>query len=236
MKLQIPYGKISGYKVGKILKHFVVDVEASKAAELLGLNRRTVDSYYNLFRRLIHEHQLAHFRQLSGIVELDESYFGARRIRGRHAKLKRGRGTRKQPVFGIYERGGRVYTEIIPNCSAATLMRIIDQVVALNSEVNTDGWRSYDGLVDVGYDKHYRVNHSKNEFSDFHGHHVNGIESFWSFTKRRLAMFNGVRKTHFELFLKECEWRYNRSHDELETELKWFLTDYNKKQERKSGD
>ena len=35
MKLQIPYGKISGDKVGKILHHFVVDVEASKTAELL---------------------------------------------------------------------------------------------------------------------------------------------------------------------------------------------------------
>ena len=102
--------------------------------------------------------------------------------------------------------------------------------------MNTDGWRSYDGLVDVGYDKHYRVNHSKDEFSDLHGHHVNGIESFWSFTKRRLAMFNGVRKTHFELFLKECEWRYNRSHDELEAELKQLLSAHIKKQERKSGD
>ena len=80
------------------------------------------------------------------------------------------------------------------------------------------------------------TNHSKDEFSDFHGHHVNGIESFCSYTKRRLAMFNGVRKTHFELFLKECEWRYNRNHDELETELKQLLGAHIKKQERKSGD
>lgn len=50
MKLQIPYGKISGYRVGKILKHFVVDVEASKTAELLGLHRHTVEGYYGLFR------------------------------------------------------------------------------------------------------------------------------------------------------------------------------------------
>ncbi|MCB1329858.1 MAG: IS1595 family transposase, partial [Maritimibacter sp.] len=36
--------------------------------------------------------------------------------------------------------------------------------------------------------------------------HINGIESFWSFTKRRLAKFNGTR-ANFELHLKECEWR-----------------------------
>lgn len=33
---------------------------------------------------------------------------------------------------------------------------------------------------------------------------VNGIESFWSFTKRQLAKFNGV-SVNFELHLKESE-------------------------------
>ena len=232
MKLQIPYGKISGYRVGKILKHFVVDVEASKTAELLDLHRHTVEDYFSLFRQLIDEHQQKAFRKLSGVIELDESYFGTRRMRGRHIKLKRGRGTRKQPVFGIYERGGRVYTEIVPNCSGATLQAIVERTVEINSELDTDGWRGYDGLVDTGYDKHYRVNHSKDEFSDGNGHHVNGIEAFWSYTKRRITMFHGIRKTHFELFLKECEWRYNRDNDELERELKLLLSGYIKQQER----
>lgn len=232
MKLQIRHGRISGYKVGKILKHFVVDVEASKTSQLLGLNRKTVDDYYNLFRGLVYVQQKQEFTRLSGIIELDESYFGARRIRGKHIKLKRGRGTRKQPVFGIYQRGGRVYTEIVPNCSGAILQAIIEQIVSDNAEINSDGWKGYDGLVDVGYDKHYRVNHSKDEFSDFKGHHVNGIENFWSFTKRRMQRKNGVRKTYFELFLKECEWRYNRSDDQLESELKMLLHKEIKRQEK----
>lgn len=232
MKLQIHYGKLSGYKVGKILHHFVVDVEASKTAELLDLHRHTVEDYYTLFRELIVLHQQQAFRQLSGIIELDESYFGARRMRGRHIKLKRGRGTRKQPVFGIYERGGRVYTEIVPNCSGAILQAIVERIVALNSELDTDGWTGYDGLVDTGYDKHYRVNHGKDEFSDGHGHHVNGIEAFWSYAKRRITMFNGVRKTHFERFLKECEWRYNRTNDTLEKELKQLLATHNKQRRK----
>jgi transposase len=232
MKLQIRYGKISGYRVGKILKHFVVDVEASKTAELLGLNRKTVDEYYNLFRKLIYVEQKAAFDRLTGIIELDESYFGARRIRGKHIKLKRGRGTRKQPVFGIYQRGGRVYTEIVPNCSGATLQIIIDRIVSDNAEINSDGWRGYDGLVDVGYDKHYRVNHSKDQFSDFKGHHVNGIENFWSYTKRRMQRKNGVRKTYFELFLKECEWRYNKADKQMEQELRTMVNNYIKQQRR----
>jgi len=232
MKLQIQYGKISGYKVGKILKHFIVDVEADKTSLLLGLNRKTVDEYYNLFRKLIYVEQKREFQLLTGIIELDESYFGSRRIRGLHIKLKRGRGTRKQPVFGIYQRDGRVYTEIVPNCSSATLQTIIEQIVSVNAEINSDGWRGYDGLVDVGYDKHYRVNHGNNEFSDFKGHHVNGIENFWSFTKRRMQRKNGIRRTYFELFLKECEWRYNRNDAQMEHELKKLLNNYIKQHKK----
>jgi transposase-like protein len=87
--------------------------------------------------------------------------------------------------------------------------------------ISSDKWRGYDGLVDVGYDKHFRVNHKKNEFSKGNGIHINGIENFWSFTKGRLAKFNGVKK-NFALHLKECEWRYAKSHDILTSEL-WSL-------------
>lgn len=72
----------------------------------------------------------------------------------------------------------------------------------------------------MGYDKHFRVNHDNNEFA--HGRcHINGIESFWSFSKRRLAKFNGVT-ANFELHLKECEWRWNKDVDELQRHL-WSL-------------
>ncbi|MFV7481635.1 IS1595-like element ISAju1 family transposase, partial [Acinetobacter junii] len=91
----------------------------------------------------------------NGIVELDESYFGARRIRG-----KRGRGASgKTIVFGLLKRDGNVYTEIVPDCSKATLQGIIRGQIELDSVINTDGWRGYDGLVDIGFDKHLRVNH-----------------------------------------------------------------------------
>jgi transposase-like protein len=75
---------------------------------------------------------------------------------------------------------------------------------------------AYDGLVDVGYEKHFRVNHGKEYVNK--KSHINGIESFWSFTKRRLAKFNGV-KVPFELHLKECEWRYKKSIEQMKQEL-----------------
>jgi len=62
------------------------------------------------------------------------------------------------------------------------------------------------------------MNHQKGEFSDGKGNHINGIENFWSFAKRRLAKFNGV-KVNFEYHLKECEWRYNKTERQLFKEL-----------------
>ena len=221
----IKWAKISDYQLKKIIHHFVVDISADQASKLLGFNRNTINRYYMIFRIAIAMHQLDEFQKFVGSVELDESYFGARRVRGFHGKLKRGRGTFKQPVFGIFERGGRVYTEIVPDCSKKTLQAVIMGKVDIHSIMFTDGWRGYDGLVDVGFDKHFRVNHSANEFAKNKTVHINGIESFWSFTKRRLVKFNGV-KEYFWLHLKECEWRWKRGDAELEKELMKIINKY----------
>ena len=122
---------------------------------------------------------------LVGQIEVDESYFSAgsapwvRRVRG-----KRGRGARgKTIVFGLLKRGDEVYTEVVLDCKSATLQRIIK---GIDSVIHSDGWRGYNGLVDFGYKKHFRVHHSKNEFARGNSH-INGIESFWGYAKNRLV-------------------------------------------------
>lgn len=208
--------KLSDYKTKKLIWYFCVDIPASKASLIAGVNRNTVNRFFQLFRMLVYEHQLQEFQKvISGESELDEAYFGGKRKRG--VPGKRGRGTDKQPVFGIYERNKRVYTEIVPKCDKPTLQGIIRGRVSTEAIVHTDKWRGYDGLVDVGYGKHFRINHSK-EFSDMKGNHINGIENFWSFTKRRLAKFNGV-KVNFNYHLKESEWRYKKKPKQLYEEL-----------------
>ena len=79
-----------------------------------------------------------------------------------------------------------------------------DGWVLLFDGEKADGWRGYNGLVDVGYSKHFRVYHGDNEFANGN-RHINGIESFWSYAKRRLIKFNGVSKRTFYLHLKETE-------------------------------
>ena len=213
--------KISRYKLKKLVQLFSLDIQADKTAFLSGVNRNTVNRWYMIFRKVIYVHRTTELQQLTGHVELDESYFGPRRVRGR--ATRRGRGTHRQPVFGVFERNGTVYTEVVPNCQKSTLQPLILGKVSRDSVIHSDGWRGYDGLVDVGFDKHLRVNHSKHEFSNKkRGCHINGIESFWSFVKRRFTSFNGIHKKYFDLHLKESEWRWNRDHLVLEPEL-WDL-------------
>ncbi len=211
---------LSRYRIEKVMRCFCADLTATQTATLLGLNRKTVNRYYSLFRTAIAVAQERDKAAFAGVVEADESFFGAQRIRGRPGPRKRGRGTLKQPVFGIFERGGRVYTELIPDAKAKTLQDVIRGRVALDAVLMTDGWPGYNGLVDVGYDRHLRINKSQH-FAE-NGVHINGIESFWSFTKRRLAKFNGV-KPNFALHLKECEWRWAKDFDTLLAQLKTLM-------------
>ncbi len=50
-------------------------------------------------------------------------------------------------------------TEIVPDCKRATLRAVIRGIVSLQSVIHSDGFSGYDGLVDMGYAKHFRVNH-----------------------------------------------------------------------------
>ena len=88
------------------------------------------------------------------------------------------------------------------------LMPIIKGKADTGAVLYSDGFKTYDGLVNYGYKKHFRVKHGENEFADGHNH-INGIENFWGLCKVRLAKFRGMNKNTFYLQIKECEFRYN---------------------------
>ena len=206
---QFVRAKISRAKFRQLLKLFALDLTAVQVTALTGLNRNTVNRYLTLIRRAVAEH-CQRESPFGGEVELDESYFGARRVRG-----KRGRGARgKTIVFGIYKRNGRVYTEVVPDCKKASLQAVIRGRVELTATIHTDGLKSYDGIVHMGYKKHYRVRHDRDEFARGTAH-INGIEGFWGMAKTRLAKFRGMSRSTFYLHLKECEFRFNHRNEDL---------------------
>jgi len=102
------------------------------------------------------------------------------------------------PSFG----GRRVRGKKGRGAGGKTMAACIDSII------HSDGWRGYDGLVDRGYKKHFRVNHGQHEFARGNCP-INGIESFCSYVKRRPAKSNGVPRKTFHLHLKKCEFRFN---------------------------
>ncbi len=199
----------------KLLEHFVAGTTARAAALVVGVQANTAKLFYQRLRQLIASKQESYL--LAGEIEADESYFGGVR------KGRRGRGAAgKVPVFGLLKRGGKVYTAIIPDAKASTLIPIIREKVLPDSMVYTDSFQVYD-VLDVSEFHHRRVNHSK-VFVSEHGHHINGIENFWNQAKRHLRRFNGIPKGSFYWFLKECEWRFNGGgHNALLQQLRaWY--------------
>ncbi|EKE03015.1 MAG: hypothetical protein ACD_20C00292G0001, partial [uncultured bacterium] len=145
------YSKISPYKIKKILLYFSQDLTATQTSKIMEINRNTINRFYKLFRKKLAEY-CENESVFTGEVELDESYFG-----GKH-KGKRGGGSEnKIPVFGILKRNGKVYTQIIPDSKAKTLLEIVRNKVDIDSTIFTDKYRSYDGLVLNGYE-HHRIN------------------------------------------------------------------------------
>lgn len=208
--------RLSQFKQGRLIEHFVAGTTARTAASLIGVHRNSSAFYFLRLREVIaFELEAESEAMFGGEIEVDESYFGGRR------KGKRGRGaTGKVPVFGLLKRGGKVYTKIIPDASSATLMPIMSRKIVPDSIVYTDSWKGYN-VLDISAFKHFRINHSQ-LFAD-KGNHINGIENFWNQAKRHMRKFNGVPKANFGLFLKECEWRFNTPHpkDQLDQLKQW---------------
>jgi transposase len=200
--MKISHCKLTIKVQRKLLEFFVLEVTARAAADVLGIQPNTAALFYRKVRQVICHHlELEAGQVFNGNIELDESYFGGVR------KGKRGRGAAgKTAVFGILKRGGKVYTQIVPDTKSATLMPIITSKIAPDSVVYTDSYKSYNAL-DVSNFHHHRINHSK--LFGIGKNHINGVENFWSQAKRVLRKYNGIDPKNFNLFLKECEFRFN---------------------------
>lgn len=183
-----------------ILYYFYIEVSARKTSREFEITYKSVRDRYMKFRQKITEYLDEQFTKLRGELELDETYFGGKR------KGKRGRGAyNKAIVFGILERNGKVYTRVVPNVTAKTLMDEIKAKTNKGSVFYTDCFKSYNSLKQYG--KHLRIN---KKYAYARGRtHVNGMEGFWSYAKERFHKYHGISMANYPLYLKEMEFRYN---------------------------
>lgn len=112
---------ISEGKFRQLIKCFVLDLNAYETSIITNISHVSCKKIFHKLRLYIYKN-LLEVESSQGEFELDESYFGAKRIRG-----KRGRGAAgKTLVFGLLKRGESVYVQIVKNCTKAELMPIIE--------------------------------------------------------------------------------------------------------------
>ena len=140
---------------------------------------------------------------LTGHVEADETFIGGRKRGIRHRGSKG-----KTIVFGILERGGEVYTKVIPNRKSKTVIPEIYWNVPRGTPISTDNMAGYKPLAGLGY-PHKTVNHDVEEWARGDTH-VNSIEGFWSILKRSIQGTHvHVSRKQLPKYLGEFEFRYN---------------------------
>ena len=197
-------------KFRQIIRYFALDYTATTTAQLVQMSIRSVNSIYLKVRQ-----RIAQFcEQESPLKEtavVHQSFPEA--LRTRDIKIRDNYG--KTIVFGILKQRNKVFTELVPACSKTTLQGVIHGLIAPDTVIHSEGWRGYDGLVDVGFGKHFLIQHGNNQIADAESQSDNNIESFWRFARRRLTKFNGVPEHTFYLHLKETEFRFNHKRGNL---------------------
>ena len=190
------------------MKYFSLDFEAIKIASLTRVSRQSINRIlFALRERTVYLcEQESVFEKRS--VEFDESYFGAKRVRG-----KRGRGaTGKRIVFGFIKRGENIYTQVVSNCLVIEfipllfLRSILNQRFTQTALKPTTGWlilaikNTFESYIETMSLRMVTIT-------------LYGIENFWGRAKMRLAKFRGISKKTFYLHLKECEFRFNHRNE-----------------------
>ena len=202
----------------ELIWNFALCHSANKTGKLLGNDTKICWRGYQLIRKALVDVSYRGRKKITGTVELDESFYGGtfknlrKHVRQELRRLglnKRGGGAkyRKQPVFGIFKRNGKVYLEPIPEAKAKVLSPIITKRVRFGSDVFSDTGTWYAGLVGLGY-IHKTVDHGKQEYVSGEVH-INGLEGFWGLSKTNMHTYKGIKKKNWLLYLKEMEFRYN---------------------------
>ena len=158
---------------------------------------------------------------LSGVIEMDETYVGGKPRKQQKKNdntppNKRGRGTKKTPVVGMVERGGKIKVKAVnkDKLNAKDLSKLVRGSVDIsNSVLITDEFKGYLGIKK--FMPHETINHQVWYVDG--DIHTNTVESFWALLKRGIiGQFHKVSLHHLPKYIDEFCYRHNhRKHSDL---------------------
>jgi len=176
----------------------------------LGLQRALGLGSYHTAWTWIHKLRRAMVRpgrdQLSGIVEVDETYIGG----GKPGKRGRGAAGKALVVIAAQlddTRIGRIRLKRVPDASGKSLEEAVKDAVIPGSIVCTDGWNGYNGLEFIGY-----AHEIIRDEADVGENLLPKCNIVASLLKRWLLGTHqgAVRISHLDYYLDEFTFRFNR--------------------------
>jgi len=181
-----------------VLKFFELDASATTIAGQLGVTRNTAENALRTLRQAIMAHAL------------DAQLFV-------QAGLLQGANPAAPPVFGILERRGWAFVDLLQDVTPEALVhfrsRFHLRTAVQGRVVYTDSYRHYDTLAFYAPDDALAAvfRSGANQGAMY----VHGKQGFWSQVRERLRRVRGVGARYFPLYLKEMEFRYNRRGEDV---------------------
>ncbi|KPJ73613.1 hypothetical protein AMJ48_00025 [Parcubacteria bacterium DG_74_1] len=122
---------------------------------------------------------------------------------GEHTPIER-------PIIGIMRQDGKFSAQIVQNVT------INDLKLSLKKNFIPENLQNYSGVV---------FKHSLYKLSRVNEkvYHINSLERFWGYLKRKLSAKGGVRKENLPFYLGEYSWRYNQRKLSLKEQEKYLL-------------
>ena len=140
---------------------------------------------------------------LSGIIELDDAYFGAPTSNG-----KRGRGTDKTSALTAVslteQRHPRFLKMRVTNLDADSVRTVAQQIICPGSEIHSDALGSFRAALQNAYDHHYQVFDKDSGALRWVHVLISNAKSFL------LGTYHGIGKKHLQSYFDEFAFRFNR--------------------------
>lgn len=192
------------FKVIYLMTESKKGISACQIKRMFGIHYRTAWYLCHRIRTAMRTSDIA--EKLMGVLEMDDTYVG-----GKEKGVGPGRPgakSKKTPVLGIIERGGRIRCKAVPNVSKAEVLRFAQREMNEDAVevLYTDEFRSYRIFSKIV--PHKVINH---QISYVEGDiHTNTVENFWSLLKRGvMGSFHHVSAKHLSRYLDEFMWQFN---------------------------